>query len=100
MRVVSLSYPVSSDIVRGAEPKVAQSASLTVFTWDMPVFFRRLILRGRMECRALITFYPHPKDVIGKGSYEGYLTPQPDKRARQWASIFCMLSSSIRSSPR
>ena len=28
---------------------------------------------------AVLTFHPHPKDVMGKGDYEGYLTPLPDK---------------------
>lgn len=30
---------------------------------------------------AVMTFHPHPKDVMGKGDYDGYLTPQPDKQA-------------------
>ncbi|GGN90234.1 bifunctional riboflavin kinase/FAD synthetase [Saccharibacillus kuerlensis] len=28
---------------------------------------------------AVLTFYPHPKEVMGKGDYEGYLTPLRDK---------------------
>lgn len=28
---------------------------------------------------AVLTFHPHPKDVMGKGDYEGYLTPLRDK---------------------
>lgn len=29
---------------------------------------------------AVITFHPHPKDVMGKGDYDGYLTPAKDKQ--------------------
>jgi riboflavin kinase/FMN adenylyltransferase len=29
---------------------------------------------------AVMTFHPHPKDVMGKGDYEGYLTPSRDKQ--------------------
>ncbi|NGZ75457.1 bifunctional riboflavin kinase/FAD synthetase [Saccharibacillus sp. VR-M41] len=28
---------------------------------------------------AVLTFHPHPKEVMGKGDYEGYLTPLRDK---------------------
>lgn len=30
---------------------------------------------------SVLTFHPHPKDVMGKGDYEGYLTPLSDKEA-------------------
>lgn len=29
---------------------------------------------------AVLTFHPHPKDVMGKGDYEGYLTPPVEKQ--------------------
>ncbi len=83
MRVVSLSYPVSSDIVReAAEPKVAAIGQFDgLHLGHASVLSTAVnIARENGVPAALITFYPHPKDVIGKGSYEGYLTPQPDKQ--------------------
>ncbi|KOP67682.1 riboflavin biosynthesis protein RibF [Bacillus sp. FJAT-18019] len=83
MRIVSLSYPVSAEIAKeAAEPKVAAIGQFDgLHQGHASVLTTAInIARENGVPAALITFYPHPKDVIGKGNYEGYLTPQPDKQ--------------------
>lgn len=105
MRIVSLSYPVSAEIAKeAAQPKVAAIGQFDGLHQGHGSVLATAIHIARKNGvpAALITFYPHPKDVIGKGNYEGYLTLNQTSRGclRRWESIYCTLLSLIRNSPK
>ncbi|PAD75933.1 bifunctional riboflavin kinase/FAD synthetase [Paenibacillus campinasensis] len=84
MKVVSLSYPISSELKQQlGQPQIAAIGQFDGLHLGHASVLSTAVRLAREEGvpAALITFYPHPKDVIRKGSYEGYLTPQPDKEA-------------------
>ncbi|GAB6931452.1 bifunctional riboflavin kinase/FAD synthetase [Paenibacillus sp. JCM 10914] len=83
MRIVPISYPVSVDLEQeGVEPKVAAIGQFDGLHLGHTSVLAEAIRIAREQGvpAAMITFFPHPKDVIGKGNYEGYLTPQQDKQ--------------------
>ncbi|CAM3637037.1 MULTISPECIES: bifunctional riboflavin kinase/FAD synthetase [Paenibacillus] len=82
MRIVSLSYPINPEtVLEAGVPKVAAIGQFDGLHLGHESVISTAVGIAREQGlpAALITFYPHPKDVIGKGNYEGYLTPQADK---------------------
>ncbi|KAA9006437.1 bifunctional riboflavin kinase/FAD synthetase [Paenibacillus spiritus] len=83
MRTVMLSFPLSAEAA--GEWGRLQIAALGQFDGlhrGHASVIAAAVARARREglpC-AVITFHPHPKDVMGKGNYDGYLTPPRDKR--------------------
>lgn len=83
MRTVTLSYPILP--VTAAEWAQPQVAALGQFDGlhlgHASVIASAVALAKRQGVpAAVITFHPHPKDVMGKGDYDGYLTPPRDKQ--------------------
>lgn len=83
MKIVSISYPLTSE--QKIEHGIPQIAAIGQFdglhTGHASVISTAVDLaREEGLPSAVITFYPHPKDVMRKGNYEGYLTPQQDKQ--------------------
>ena len=83
MKIVSISYPLTSE--QKNEHGIPQIAAIGQFDGlhmgHASVISTAVGLAHKEGIpAAVITFYPHPKDVMRKGNYEGYLTPQPDKQ--------------------
>lgn len=83
MRTVTLTYPMSSETAaHWAQPQVAALGQFDGLHRGHASVISSAVAMARKEGvpAAVITFHPHPKDVMGKGDYEGYLTPQRDKQ--------------------
>ncbi|ASA22216.1 bifunctional riboflavin kinase/FAD synthetase [Paenibacillus donghaensis] len=83
MRTVTLTYPMPPETAaQWAQPQVAALGQFDgLHRGHASVIHSAVALARKEEVpAAVITFHPHPKDVMGKGDYEGYLTPQPDKQ--------------------
>ncbi|MDO3410652.1 bifunctional riboflavin kinase/FAD synthetase [Saccharibacillus sp. CPCC 101409] len=82
MKTVTLTYPLTSmkDKVQ-VRPQVMAIGQFDGLHLGHASVIRRAIELGRSSGLpvAVLTFHPHPKDVMGKGDYEGYLTPLRDK---------------------
>ena len=82
MKIVSLSYPITPEQkLQIGGPLVAAIGQFDGLHLGHASVISQAVSIARREGlpSAVITFYPHPKDVMRKGNYEGYLTPQPDK---------------------
>ncbi|WP_429373107.1 bifunctional riboflavin kinase/FAD synthetase [Paenibacillus sp. DS2015] len=83
VKTVLLSYPLSSEMVR--ECPLSQVVAIGQFDGlhrgHASVISTAISLAQEKGVpSAVLTFNPHPKDVMGKGDYEGYLTPLQDKQ--------------------
>ncbi|WP_445322380.1 bifunctional riboflavin kinase/FAD synthetase [Paenibacillus sp. IHBB 10380] len=83
VKTVILSYPLSSEMVR--ERPLSQVVAIGQFDGlhrgHTSVISTAISLAQEKGIpSAVLTFNPHPKDVMGKGDYEGYLTPLQDKQ--------------------
>ncbi|MFS8513252.1 MAG: bifunctional riboflavin kinase/FAD synthetase [Planifilum fulgidum] len=79
METVQLSYPLDSD-------KTYPPAVLAIGYFDgvhrghQSVIRRARELAARLGvASAVMTFHPHPREVLGKSKLSGYITPLPDK---------------------
>ncbi|AIQ64405.1 riboflavin biosynthesis protein RibF [Paenibacillus stellifer] len=83
MRTVTLTYPVPPGNAEGIpqQPQIAALGQFDGLHRGHASVITAAVSKAREEGvpAAVITFYPHPKDVMGKGDYEGYLTPPADK---------------------
>ncbi|NGM81099.1 bifunctional riboflavin kinase/FAD synthetase [Paenibacillus sp. 7124] len=83
MRTVTLTYPMKPETAaEWAQPQIAALGQFDGLHRGHVSVISSAVAKAREEGvpAAVITFYPHPKDVMGKGDYEGYLTPPRDKR--------------------
>lgn len=84
METIHLSYPLSQNIIANhTQPQI-----LAIGQFDgLHLGHRSVILDAKAIADstnlplAVMTFYPHPKEVMKKGKYEGYLTP-PDLKTQ------------------
>ncbi|KKO53302.1 bifunctional riboflavin kinase/FAD synthetase [Paenibacillus sp. DMB20] len=83
MKIVSLSYPLTPE----QESELGQPQVAAIGQFDGLHLGHASVISTAVDIArkegipaAVITFYPHPKDVMRKGNYEGYLTPQTDKQ--------------------
>ncbi|MDR0270033.1 bifunctional riboflavin kinase/FAD synthetase [Paenibacillus sp.] len=83
MKTINLSYPLSASIIEEyAGPQVAAIGQFDgVHQGHASVIGSavRLAEQQGVPC-AVMTFHPHPKDVMKKGNYEGNLTPLKEKQ--------------------
>lgn len=78
METIHLSYPLSQNIIANqTQPQI-----LAIGQFDgLHLGHQSVILEAKQISNstqlplAVMTFYPHPKEVMKKGKYEGYLTP-------------------------
>ncbi|WP_054956120.1 bifunctional riboflavin kinase/FAD synthetase [Paenibacillus dakarensis] len=83
MKIVSLSYPLTPEQkIELGMPQIAAIGQFDGLHTGHASVISTAVELARKESlpSAVITFYPHPKDVMRKGKYEGYLTPQQDKQ--------------------
>ncbi|WP_025690242.1 bifunctional riboflavin kinase/FAD synthetase [Paenibacillus zanthoxyli] len=83
MRTVTLTYPMLPQAAaEWAQPQIAVLGQFDGLHRGHASVISSAVALARTEGvpAAVITFYPHPKDVMGKGEYEGYLTPPRDKQ--------------------
>ncbi|OBZ18336.1 riboflavin biosynthesis protein RibF [Bacillus sp. FJAT-27264] len=83
MRTVTLTYPMPPETAaQWAQPQVAALGQFDGLHLGHVSVIASAVALARKEGvpAAVMTFHPHPKDVMGKGDYEGYLTPQADKQ--------------------
>ncbi|BCG59635.1 bifunctional riboflavin kinase/FAD synthetase [Paenibacillus sp. URB8-2] len=82
MRTVTLTYPMPPETAaEWAQPQIAALGQFDGLHRGHVSVISSAVALARKEGvpAAVMTFYPHPKDVMGKGDYEGYLTPPRDK---------------------
>lgn len=82
MKIVSISYPLSPEQKAAlGRPQVAAIGQFDgLHLGHASVISTAVGIASKENIpSAVITFYPHPKDVMRKGNYEGYLTPQTVK---------------------
>lgn len=78
MKTIMLSYPLSSEMLheRASSQVVAIGQFDGIHLGHASVISSAVSLAKQKGIpSAVVTFNPHPKDVMGKGDYEGYLTP-------------------------
>lgn len=83
MRTVTLSYPMLPEAAaQYAQPQVVALGQFDGLHLGHASVITSAVALAREAGvpAAVMTFYPHPKDVMGKGDYEGYLTPSKDKQ--------------------
>ncbi|GIO29953.1 MULTISPECIES: bifunctional riboflavin kinase/FAD synthetase [Paenibacillus] len=83
MKTVHLTYPLSAGIIReNAGPQIAAIGQFDgVHQGHASVIGSAVRLAGEQGVpSAVMTFHPHPKDVMKKGNYEGNLTPLLEKQ--------------------
>ncbi|MFF2908606.1 bifunctional riboflavin kinase/FAD synthetase [Paenibacillus sp. NPDC057934] len=83
MRTVTLTYPMPPETAaQWAQPQVVALGQFDGLHLGHVSVIASAVALARKEGvpAAVMTFHPHPKDVMGKGDYEGYLTPQADKQ--------------------
>ena len=81
MKTVMLSYPQTLHRRASTLPQVlaiGQFDGLHLGHASVILSAVRIARETGMQA-AVMTFHPHPKEVMGKGDYEGYLTPLRDK---------------------
>ncbi|MHA6529210.1 bifunctional riboflavin kinase/FAD synthetase [Paenibacillus sp. BAC0078] len=82
MRTVTLSYPMPPETAaQWAQPQVVALGQFDGLHLGHASVIASAVALARQEGvpAAVLTFHPHPKDVMGKGDYDGYLTPPKDK---------------------
>lgn len=83
MRTVTLSYPMLPETAaQWAQPQVAALGQFDGLHRGHASVIASAVSQARRKGvpAAVMTFHPHPKDVMGKGDYDGYLTPPKDKQ--------------------
>lgn len=83
MRTVTLSYPMPPETAaQWSQPQVAALGQFDGLHRGHASVIDSAVALARKQGipAAVMTFHPHPKDVMGKGDYDGYLTPPKDKQ--------------------
>jgi riboflavin kinase/FMN adenylyltransferase len=83
MITVSLSYPLSDELLQqwGRSQVTAIGQFDGLHLGHASVIRKAVALAREQEVPvSVMTFHPHPKEVMKKGDYEGYLTPLADKQ--------------------
>lgn len=86
MKVVRITYPLSAD-VRGSVPAEGQTIAIGDFD-GVHLGHREVIGRAKAAASrfgvptSVMTFHPHPREVLGSPVYSAYLTPLEDKLER------------------
>ncbi|WP_136604749.1 bifunctional riboflavin kinase/FAD synthetase [Paenibacillus dokdonensis] len=83
MKTVNLSYPLTAGIIEeNAGPQIAAIGQFDgVHQGHASVITSAVRLAQQKGIpSAVMTFHPHPKDVMKKGNYEGNLTPLQEKQ--------------------
>lgn len=83
MKTVTLNYPITPEAAKEwGQPQVAALGQFDGLHRGHAAVIASAVAEARRlgVPAAVITFHPHPKDVMGKGDYEGYLTPRQDKQ--------------------
>lgn len=83
MRTVTLTYPISPEnAFEWGKPQVAALGQFDGLHRGHASVIKSAVALARQKgvTAAVITFHPHPKDVMGKVDYDGYLTPPTDKQ--------------------
>ncbi|AIQ18950.1 bifunctional riboflavin kinase/FAD synthetase [Paenibacillus sp. FSL L8-0436] len=83
MRTVTLSYPMPAETAaQWAQPQVTALGQFDGLHRGHASVITSAVALARKQGvpAAVMTFHPHPKDVMGKGDYDGYLTPAKDKQ--------------------
>lgn len=83
MITVSLSYPILPELLQTwGRPQVMAIGQFDGLHMGHASVIRNAIAFGQKHEYpvAVMTFYPHPKEVMKKGDYEGYLTPLVEKQ--------------------
>ncbi|GAF09738.1 riboflavin kinase [Paenibacillus pini JCM 16418] len=83
MKTVNLSYPLSQDIAREyAHPQVVAIGQFDGVHLGHASVISSAVRQARQAGvpAAVMTFHPHPKDVMKKGDYDGNLTPLHEKQ--------------------
>ncbi|MGG6311169.1 bifunctional riboflavin kinase/FAD synthetase [Paenibacillus macerans] len=82
METIRLSYPLTEQFI----DKNARSQVLAIGQFDGLHLGHASVIRSAVQLAARIglpasvmTFHPHPKEVMKKGDYDGYLTPPQEK---------------------
>ena len=83
METITLTYPLTPDSAAAlSRPQVAAIGQFDGLHRGHAAVIMTAVNNARRKGvpAAVITFHPHPKDVMRKGNYDGYLTPPLDKR--------------------
>ncbi|MFM9277269.1 bifunctional riboflavin kinase/FAD synthetase [Paenibacillus jiagnxiensis] len=83
MITVPLSYPPTGEVLqKHARPQVMAMGQFDGLHMGHQSVIRTAVsLAERRQCPvSVMTFHPHPKEVMKKGDYEGYLTPIAEKK--------------------
>ncbi|WP_379151454.1 bifunctional riboflavin kinase/FAD synthetase [Paenibacillus sp. sgz5001063] len=83
MRTVTLSYPIPPETAADwAQPQVTALGQFDGLHLGHASVIASAVALARKDGipASVMTFHPHPKDVMGKGDYDGYLTPPKDKQ--------------------
>jgi len=83
VKTVYLSYPLPAEVIlEHTQPQVAAIGQFDgVHLGHASVISSAVNLaKGKHIPSAVMTFHPHPKDVMKKGDYEGSLTPLQEKQ--------------------
>ncbi|USB32049.1 bifunctional riboflavin kinase/FAD synthetase [Paenibacillus sp. YPG26] len=82
METVHLSYPLNKEIIeRFARPQILALGQFDGLHLGHASVIQAALQEGTLHNvpTSLMTFYPHPKEVMKKGDYDGYLTPAKEK---------------------
>ncbi|WP_433946898.1 bifunctional riboflavin kinase/FAD synthetase [Paenibacillus sp. SN-8-1] len=82
METVHISYPLNKEIIeRFAKPQILALGQFDGLHLGHVSVIQAAIKEGAAHKvpTSLMTFYPHPKEVMKKGDYDGYLTPAKEK---------------------
>ena len=83
METITLTYPLTpASAAALSRPQVAAIGQFDGLHRGHAAVIMTAVNNARRKGvpAAVITFHPHPKDVMRKGNYDGYLTPPLDKR--------------------
>lgn len=82
LRTKRLSFPLTEEVIKDiASPQVLAMGQFDgLHLGHVSVIESAVKLSKELGIQsAVLTFHPHPKEVMRKGDYQGYLTPLPEK---------------------
>lgn len=82
METIYLTYPLTEDVIA----RSARKQVIAIGQFDGLHLGHASVIKSAVQVAAeqglpsgVMTFHPHPKEVMKKGDYEGYLTPPAEK---------------------
>jgi len=85
VNIVNAAYPLADDVLRSVPP---EGTSLAIGDFDGVHVGHRAVLKRAVETArrrgmqaAVMTFSPHPREVLGSPAYSDWITPLPRKLA-------------------